>query len=164
MGTCTSLRVASTKESSSEAAQPERLRKGGGGLAQAVGSGRSTGGAEQGLNRPRAFLLGRGRMRPREGSDGDEGLEFLEAEGELPARPPGRGSLRPLQVHVPTTGARRLSLSPGADSRLSHLRSVHTSPLTRPNGPPIGTRSQGFGLISRGPEASQTPAPQARSP
>jgi hypothetical protein len=86
----------------------------------------------KGLNRPRAFLLGRGRIRPREGSDGDEGLEFLEAEGELPARAPGRGSLRPLQVHVPATGARRLSLGSGADPRLGHLRPVHTAPLTRP--------------------------------
>jgi hypothetical protein len=69
----------------------------------------------------------------REGSDGDEGLGSLEEEGELPARSPGRGPLRSLQVHVSTTGARRLSLGPRADPRLGHLRQVHAPPLTGPN-------------------------------
>jgi hypothetical protein len=69
----------------------------------------------------------------REGSDGDEGLGSLEEEGELPARSPGRGPLRSLQVHVSTTGARRLSLGPRADPRLRHLRQVHAAPLTGPN-------------------------------
>jgi hypothetical protein len=116
------------------------------------------------VNRPGAFLLGQGRMRPREGSDGDEGVEFLEAEGELPARPPGRGSLRPLQVHVPATGARRLSLSPGSDPRLGHLRPVHTTPLTCPNGLGLGPRSRGFERIGGGREATQTPASKTRPP
>ena len=58
----------------------------------------------------------------REGSDGDEGLEFLEAEGELPARPAGRGSLRPLQVHVPTACVGRVQVGQGADPGISHLR------------------------------------------
>ena len=66
----------------------------------------------------------------REGSDGDEGLGSLEEEGELPARSPGRGPLRSLQVHVSTTGARRLSLGPRVDPRLGHLRQVHAPPLT----------------------------------
>jgi len=70
----------------------------------------------------------------REGSDGDEGLGSLEEEGELRARSPGRGPLRSLQVHVSTTGARRLSLGPRADPRLGHLRQVHAPPLTAPTG------------------------------
>jgi hypothetical protein len=56
----------------------------------------------------------------------------LEEGGELPSRTHGRGPLRPLQVHVSATGARRLSFSPGTDSRLGHLRPFHTSPLTHP--------------------------------
>jgi hypothetical protein len=55
----------------------------------------------------------------------------LEEGGELPARPAGGGPLRPLQVHVSPTGAWRLSLGSRADPRLSDLRPVHTSPLTR---------------------------------
>ena len=77
----------------------------------------------------------------REGSDGDEGLGSLEEEGELPARSPGRGPLRPLQVHVSTTGARRLSLGPRADPRLGHLRQVHSPPLTGPQPAPVEDRS-----------------------
>ena len=64
---------------------------------------------------------------------GNEGLGSLEEGSELPASPPGRCPLRPLQVHVSPSGARRLSLGPGADPRLGHLRPVHTSPLSRPN-------------------------------
>ena len=78
----------------------------------------------------------------REGSDGDEGLGSLEEEGELPARYDGRRPLRPLHVHVSATGARRLSFSPGTDSRLGHLRPFHTSPLTRPNPLRLGPRSR----------------------
>ena len=77
----------------------------------------------------------------REGSDGDEGLGSLKEEGELPARSPGRGPLRPLQVHVSTTGARRLSLGPRADPRLGHLRQVHSPPLTGPQPAPVEDRS-----------------------
>jgi hypothetical protein len=52
--------------------------------------------------------------------------------GRTTGPPPGRGPLRPLQVHVSATGARRMSLGPGADPRLGHLRQVHASPLTHP--------------------------------
>jgi len=86
----------------------------------------------------------------REGSDGDEGLGSLEEEGELPARSPGRGPLRSLQVHVSTTGARRLSLGPRADPRLGHLRQVHAPPLTGPNR--LGSRI----AVAGGPDLCRT--------
>jgi hypothetical protein len=92
---------------------------------------------------------GQGRLFPQRGvvrsaweeSDGDDGVGPLEEGRELPACIPGRGPLRPLQVHVPPARTRRLSAGSGADPGLGRLRRVQTAASAVRRGRPLAVPS-----------------------
>jgi hypothetical protein len=69
------------------------------------------------------------------------GLGTLEGEGELQARAPARGPLRPLQVHVSAPGRRRMPARTWGDHELRDLRRVPGS-----TSPRSCSRSDQFGL------------------